>query len=100
MSAARRRAERATAALGTVAPRARDALRSSYRLPRGIEKTVQHLADRAVLSVERVGVHVGDERALLLIFERNRSIDLFNLLLLYDERSSILTGIEDQLFSS
>lgn len=50
--------ERGVAALGAVAAGAGDALGPPDRLLRGVQQTVQHLADRAVLAVERVGVHV------------------------------------------
>lgn len=40
-----------------VAAGAGDALGPSHGLLRGVQQTVQHLADRAVLAVERIRVH-------------------------------------------
>lgn len=51
-------AQRPLTALGTVAAGARDALGSPDWFLRGVQQTIQHLADRAVLAVERIGVHV------------------------------------------
>lgn len=55
-------AERALAALGAAAGRARDALGAPDRLLARVQDAVEHLADRAVLAVERVRVH-GDAGA-------------------------------------
>lgn len=51
-------AQGSVATLGAVAARTRDALRPPYRLLRRIQQTIQHLTDRAVLPVERIGVHL------------------------------------------
>lgn len=40
-----------------VAARAGDALGSPDRLLRGVQQAIQHLADCAVLAVERIGIH-------------------------------------------
>jgi len=40
-----------------VAAGATDALGSPDGLLRGVQQTIQHLADRAVFAVERIGVH-------------------------------------------
>lgn len=51
-----------------VAVGARDTLGSPNRLLRGIQQTIQHLADRAVFAIERIGVH---DRSLFSLLPLN-----------------------------
>lgn len=55
-----RTTQRTVANFARVASRTRDTFRSSDWFPGWIQQTIEHLSDRTVLAVERVGIHLID----------------------------------------